>query len=118
VSTILVVDDDLGLRRLTEMIIRRAHPDAVIVVADNGSNAWKIINAPGRKFDLVVSDLQMPEMDGIELSRKIRESCPDTRIILLSGMERPPENHPAHAFVAKPFPAENLLEVIERLMHK
>lgn len=40
----------------------------------------------GRVFDVMVTDYKMPGMDGVELIRKVRELCPDTKIVMLSGL--------------------------------
>ncbi len=79
---ILVVEDDLDLR----MIMRQMFPKDKYQTfeAENGRAAVRILNE--HKVDLVVSDIKMPDMDGIELLKQIRRSDPEIPfVILISG---------------------------------
>ena len=115
-KTVLIVDDDSMMRKTVSMIIKKAHPDAIVLLASNGAEALEMVNSHGDgKFDLVVSDHLMPVMDGVELVKRIRAAYPDTRIILMSGTGES-KHHQAHAFLAKPFGRDEFLETIQRLM--
>lgn len=78
-KTILVVDDSLTTRELLRGLIESAGYS--VAVARNGAEAWGLL---GRKhFDLVVSDISMPEMDGYELTAKIRADSRFSRLPLV-----------------------------------
>lgn len=73
---ILIVDDDQLMQKLLEYIIKKAGYQ--VSVADNGSNAIKIVKRD--KPDLIISDVEMPKMNGLELCQKLKENI-DTKVI-------------------------------------
>lgn len=68
-KTILAVDDSASMRQMVSFTLKTAGFD--VTEANNGEEALKV--AQGREFDLVISDVNMPIMDGIELIRNLRE---------------------------------------------
>ena len=78
---ILIAEDELMLRMLTEKLL--AKQGATVVSAEDGDIALKYFHA--EHFDLVITDLMMPHMDGLELTRRIRSSDPHTPIIALTA---------------------------------
>jgi two-component system chemotaxis response regulator CheY len=117
IKMVLIVDDTPGIRDLVEMIIKLSSPDAVIFHAEHGARAWEIIKSQNSKIDLVVSDVDMPIMGGVELVGKIRQDYPEVHIILMSG-NLEPKGHKAGVFVPKPFHVDDLASTIKRLMEK
>jgi len=80
-ASILVVDDDVALRRLFEqMLVRGGH---VVTIAADGAKALKLIETTA--FDLVITDLIMPEMEGLSLLREIRNKKLSLKVIAMSG---------------------------------
>jgi len=79
---VVLVDDTADLRQLMRIALRRAGWD---VVGEAGDGARGIEVAREHEPDLVVLDLSMPVMDGLEALPHIRESCPDSAIVVLSG---------------------------------
>ncbi len=80
-ATILVIDDDAAIRRSLRRILEtRGH---IVREADNGSAALE--NEASDDLDLVITDVYMPEMDGIEFLIRFRDIFPDTPIIAMSG---------------------------------
>ncbi len=78
---ILVIDDDSDiLYILTELLTGEHH---TVAVASDGKAGIALV--VGQKFDLVITDMVMPEMDGIEVISAIRERAPEVRIIVLTG---------------------------------
>lgn len=78
---VLIVDDEALLRGLLEKIItRQGHK---VMTASNGREAIEIINK--EKVAMVISDIKMPEMDGLEMLVKIKEDRPDLPVLLMTG---------------------------------
>jgi len=80
-ARVLIVDDEPGVRSVIEQTMIRFGHD--VVTAGDGFDALKKLSL-GR-FDLVISDMVMPEMDGVKLIGHIRERYPDVKIIAISG---------------------------------
>ncbi len=70
---ILIVDDEPVSRTVLSKILA-SHPEHQVTVADNGEDAWAILDDPARSFDIAFLDLSMPAPDGFELIRRVRQS--------------------------------------------
>lgn len=79
--TILVVDDDLGVCQSLAELLR--HQGCTAVIATAASDALRL--AATHHFDLVVSDVVMPDMDGYDLYMELKESQPELPVILMTG---------------------------------
>jgi CheY-like chemotaxis protein len=112
---ILLAEDDLAVREaISEMLKCAGH--AVVAVA-NGADAIRLLRESGsRGFDLLLTDIMMPVMTGLELARRVVLLAPDLPILCMSG-------HPANVIFAgitpvppleKPFGLETLLAAVER----
>src|ERR1700733_894162 len=83
-QTILVVDDDPVQRRLLEAAISRSGMH--VVTAPGGAPALELINGPkGEQISLMLLDLVMPDMGGLEVLAKLRPTHPDLPIIVLTA---------------------------------
>jgi len=82
-ATVMVVDDEPMLRHLMGTVLRK-HKFRVLE-ADDGRHAVEQMEARGEKVDLVVTDVMMPNMNGLELADWIAEHHPDVPIILVTG---------------------------------
>ncbi len=80
-GTILVVDDETGIRQLFEQLLTGEGYE--VLSATNGAEALQIVR--GRDLDLVITDLVMPESEGIETIRAIRSEQPNLKVIAVSG---------------------------------
>ncbi len=119
---IIVVDDDDNIRKilidLLETISKRNQNGKVFLVEEacNGQEAWlKIDGNKEFDYDLVITDIVMPEMDGITLKNKIEARFPETKIIILSGNAFPPEN--CSHFLQKPFSFREFIKTINLLIN-
>lgn len=115
---ILVVDDEAIMRDLLTDYFEMM--DYKVTSAKDGSVAWEILSeaAPG-EFDLVVSDINMPKMGGIELFRNIRSKYPEMPIILMTGygIEKVKQDvEKAEGFLAKPFELDVLNDLVEKIL--
>jgi CheY-like chemotaxis protein len=111
--TILVADDNEDLLETFAMILKR-HGFSV-ETAENGVAA--VDKYKRRRFDVALMDIVMPEMDGVEASRKIKEMHPDTEIILMTGYSDEAQlklarEEGAHHIVHKPVKIEQVIEII------
>lgn len=81
---ILIVDDEPYVPRILKKMIEKASPDwKVVDAAGDGAEACAKLEA--QQIDLVITDIRMPVMDGIELAKTVRNRYPDTGVILLTG---------------------------------
>jgi EAL domain-containing protein (putative c-di-GMP-specific phosphodiesterase class I)/CheY-like chemotaxis protein len=80
-ARILVVDDDDAVRRLMARLLREGGHD--VLLASDGVEALKVFTA--NSIDLIVSDISMPNMDGVTLLRRVRELNEEIPFILLAG---------------------------------
>jgi len=92
---VLVVDDNLTNRNIMEAQLLQWK--FIPILADSAKKAMDILSS-GPKVDLVISDMNMPEMDGIQLARNIKELHSSMRIILLSSIGNEQSRHEAHLF--------------------
>jgi DNA-binding NtrC family response regulator len=115
--TILVVDDDPVMREMVSDLLASDGLDAVL--ADSGKDA--LDKASEREFSCVLTDLQMPGMDGLELIGALRERYPETPVVMMTSfgsIETAVEamRLGAHDFVTKPFERQTLLLTLERAL--
>ncbi len=120
---ILIVDDEPSLRHVVGEHLRRAGHDVATV--SNGLEALDEMREAA--FDLVITDIIMPQMEGIETIRELRKQTPALKIIAMSGGGRFDDGdyylRMAHLFgsdavLAKPFSREQLLEAVTRVLKK
>ena len=81
---VLVVDDSADLRELISMVIER-HPGGWHVVATAAEGRQAVDQARNSQPDLVLLDIAMPVMDGMQALPLIREACPEAVVVMLSG---------------------------------
>lgn len=82
-ATILVVDDDPAVLRFVVSILQEANYR--VLEADSGSGALGLAKETDTKIDLLLSDVDMPEMSGPELGEALRNARPGIRVMLMSG---------------------------------
>ncbi len=118
-ETILVVEDDAAVRMVTRRVLERAGYD--VRVAQDGAEALVLLDRLDTELGIMVSDVTMPGMSGIELGVELRRRRPGTRILFLSGyvenlaaIRGPFES--GTDFLAKPFTASDLLGRVRRLL--
>ncbi|MFP4345006.1 MAG: response regulator [Anaerolineales bacterium] len=119
---ILIVDDSLTTRTLEKNILEAAGYS--IEVATDGQEAWNLILASSPLPDLVISDVSMPRLDGIGLTRRIREETRTTElpVILVTSLDSPADKARgveagADAYITKgSFNQHTLLDVVEQLL--
>ena len=82
-ANLLIVEDDESVRSLAARALERA--GHTVTLAGDGEQGLAAICKAGGRFDLVVSDIRMPAMDGIEMARSAAQRYPQLRILLVTG---------------------------------
>jgi two-component system response regulator HydG len=118
-ATLLVADDDPGLRESLQRTLTRAGYQ--VVLAPDGRAALEQIQGGG--LDLILSDLRMPGLTGIELLRAAKTLAPDVDVILLTAFGTIEEavnamKDGAYDFITKPFRGEQLLKVVGKALER
>jgi two-component system chemotaxis response regulator CheY len=116
---ILTVDDSASVRQMVAFTLRKAGYEVVEAV-DGKDGVGK---AGGGKFDLIVTDLNMPNMDGIQMIAAIRKlpGYPFTPILMLTtesqaGKKDEGRKAGATGWIVKPFDAEKLIATVQKLV--
>ena len=117
--SILAVDDSASMRQMVSFTLKSA--GYLVVEAVDGQDAWE--KAGGRDFDLVLTDQNMPRMDGISLTKKLRGNpkFAATPILILTTessdqMKQAGRGAGATGWMVKPFDPAKLLEVIKKVI--
>jgi two-component system, NtrC family, response regulator PilR len=118
-NRILIVDDEQSMRELLSIMLRKEGYE--VVTADNGEKALKAVQ--NDIFDLVVTDLKMPLMDGMTLLKAVKEASPDTIVIIVTafgtteGAEKA-RSLGAYDYIGKPFNNDEIKLVIQNALEK
>jgi DNA-binding NtrC family response regulator len=115
---ILIVDDEPDMLKLLSMTIQRKAPYQV-TTTNNPVEALELVKGGG--FDLIISDLKMPGLDGIELLDAVKRLDPDIPVILMTAygtIESASEamEKGGFDFITKPFRIDQILFTIDRAM--
>ncbi|MBI4876451.1 MAG: PAS domain S-box protein [Acidobacteria bacterium] len=116
-ATILVVDDEPGIRSLLRQVLAREGYQ--VLEAEDGKQAME--RAAGSHLDLVITDLVMPEQEGLETIGKLRKQQPDLKIVAISGafegeFLKVAAMLGAQATLAKPVSPRQLLETVRKVL--
>ena len=123
VYDVLIVDDSLSVRRVVSHLIRKTGWDPL--TAKDGVEALEVLEASAKKPDVVLLDIEMPRMDGYELTATLRRrpEYQDLPIIMLTS--RAGQKHRQKAFelgandyLVKPYQDEHLLSVVRRVVRE
>lgn|SRR5574341_81393 len=110
-KTVLIIDDDELLSGALRALIQREGFD--IINCGNGLDALDM--AKGKCFNVIITDYNMPGMDGVEVTRVLRSQCPDAFIIGLTSASKEAEflRAGADAFLSKPFSVRDIIALIK-----
>jgi two-component system cell cycle response regulator CpdR len=114
---IILAEDDESMRRFLVKALERAGYE--VVSFSNGAEAYRCLRA--RKFTLLLTDIVMPEMDGIELAKRASELQPELKIMFITGFAavalHPDSNAPREArILSKPVHLRELVSEVDRLL--
>jgi YesN/AraC family two-component response regulator len=115
--SILVVEDDKVTREVLDLMIPKKFPNVAVYTTENGSTAVELFkkHRPG----IVITDIQMPEMDGIEMAGEIKSINADTKFIVVTAYSNTSYYYKFndigfHDFLPKPIEFDKLFAAIER----
>src|SRR5262245_11406759 len=116
-ARLLVIDDDQLMRKLLARVLTGSGYDAT--VAHDGAHARELI--ANQRFDLVLTDVHMPKVDGIAVLRQIREQDPDLPVILFTASPSAETaigalQLRATAYLTKPIDPARLLDEVEKAL--
>lgn len=118
-KSILIVDDSASLRQVVNLTLKNAGYD--VIEACDGKDA--LAKLDGRKFHLIISDVNMPNMDGISLLQEVKKhpAYKFTPVIMLTteageGKKHEGQAAGAKAWVVKPFQPQQMLAAVSKLI--
>ncbi|MDP3505855.1 MAG: response regulator [Myxococcales bacterium] len=111
---ILVIDDDRSARMLLERVLTRA--GHIVTLVDTAEDGFTRLKA--EPFDLLITDKNLPGLDGLEVLKQARAAQPRLRALLITGFPTPETQVAAndlgvHAYVTKPFGVHDILDICE-----
>ncbi len=116
-TRILLAEDDDSMRGFLKRALERAGHD--VIAFENGADAYERLKE--EPFTLLLTDIVMPRMDGIELARRASELDPDLKIMFITGFAAVTLNNDIDApkdarVLSKPFHLKDLVNEVERLL--
>jgi two-component system cell cycle response regulator CpdR len=114
---ILLAEDEEDMRRFLERALTNAGYE--VIAFDNGRSAYERLRE--EPFELLLTDIVMPEMDGIELARRATELDPELKVMFITGFAAVALNADSGApkdakVLSKPFHLKDLVNEVERLL--
>ncbi len=117
-ETILVADDDDGVRKLVHAVL--ATSGYTVIEAPDGKEALSLYQSGFGTFDMVLTDIVMPNMNGFELGNTIAQMNPEQKVLYMSGFRDTPmagiEQERPRQFLHKPFTPDSLLTRVREVL--
>ncbi|MCL2760969.1 MAG: sigma-54 dependent transcriptional regulator [Desulfuromonadales bacterium] len=118
-NNILIVDDELSMREFLSIFLERE--GYIVKTAENAEVALTLLNKS--KFDLVISDVNMPGLDGIALLERIKKEFPDTAVLMVTAFSTTEQaveamKHGAYDYISKPFKVEEIKILVKNAIEK
>lgn len=113
-SSILIVDDELSMREFLKILLEK--DGHTVATANDASSALEI--AAQNDFDLVISDIRMPGMTGLEMLAKLKNNKPDLPVIMITAFASPEDavnamKNGAFDYITKPFKVDEIKRIIK-----
>ncbi|MDD2468471.1 MAG: response regulator, partial [Desulfobulbus sp.] len=118
-SSILVVDDELSMREFLRILLRKEGYE--VTLAAEGKSALQL--AQQYSYDLMISDIRMPGMSGLELLAQLKEVQPDIGVIMITAFASPDDavtamKNGAFDYITKPFNVDEIKRVVRAVLKK
>ena len=116
--TLLIVDDELGARQSLEVILE---DDYRVLSAMNGTEALELLQR--ETVNLVLLDVNMPDMDGLEVLQRVKEQDEEVDVIMVSALNLARKaadaiKSGAYDYITKPYEPEDILSTVNRVISK
>lgn len=120
-ARVLVVDDDEGVREVMVRTLRAAGHD--VWMASGAGVAEQLVSREDLRFDIVITDVVMPDINGVELAERLHRRDATLPILFVTGYTDDATvqhglQHETHAILHKPFPPEALARQVSRMLHR
>ena len=120
-EVVLLVEDEPDVLKMTARVLRDGGYE--VLEAENGRAALELLEEYRKRCDLLVTDVAMPQIDGIELAARLRRTHPHLPVVFTSGHVGDESLHsgllgPESAFLLKPFPPDALIASVRSLLDK
>lgn len=118
-ARILIVDDELSMREFLAILLEREGHE--VSVSENAARALELIGA--EEFDLIISDVNMPGLDGISLLKRVKEIAGDTVVLMITAFSTAEQaveamKHGAYDYIAKPFKVEEIKLLVRNALER
>ena len=117
-KNILFVDDEEALIKSTEMLLKRNGYE--VTVAQRSKEALRLVQAVNDMFDLLITDMNMDQINRIDLGKEVKQIAPDIPIILCTGDVPVDQQEMIEAGIAesiqKPFTMNEFMSIVNRLI--
>ncbi|MFH1622387.1 MAG: response regulator [Candidatus Omnitrophota bacterium] len=112
---ILICDDEIGIRESLNLILQDNYE---LSFCNNGQECLECLTA-GEQFDLLLLDIKMPKINGLDILKNIKQKDPNLKVIVITGyksVETANESVKAGAidYIVKPFSSKEILKSVER----
>ena len=119
-ETLLLVEDDENVRNFTSLALKNF--GYTVYTAENGVEALDIISSDNHHFDLVITDLVMPEMGGSEMAAHLQKDNPELKILCVSGYSGEHNKHSGKLdenvnFLHKPYSISELAAKVREILN-
>jgi len=114
-KTVLICDDEEGIRESLKLILEE---DYELLFASSGNEALELVKSANP--DVVILDIKMPKMSGMETLKEIKKTSPKTKVIIASGYKSAEAAQEAiklgaNDYIVKPFESKNILRKISSI---
>jgi CheY-like chemotaxis protein len=115
-TVVLVAEDEAVVRNLVRLMLSKE--GYAVLTANDGWEALEICETFKDPIHLLLTDINMPRMDGLKLAEKVREQRPEIKIMVMSGQTAATilEQNEPDAFLKKPFIPPTLLKCVQRVL--